>query len=113
MSWRRSESGQATVEFVALLPLLAVVGFCLWQAILAGQAAWLAGSAARAAARTSAVGGDVRSAAAAVLPASLRRGLRVERREAGTVQVRVRVPAVVGSGRVATVSSTAHFEVQR
>jgi len=113
MSWTRSESGQATVEFVALLPLVALVGFCLWQAMVAGQAAWLAGSSARAAARASAVGGDVRAAAASVLPGSLRRGLRVERRAGGTVRVRVGVPSVVGAGRIATFSSTAHVEVQR
>ena len=113
MSWTRSESGQATVEFVALLPLVAVVGFALWQAMVAGQAAWLAGSSARAAARASAVGGDVRAAAASVLPGSLRHGLRVERRSDGTVRVSVRVPSVVGPGRVATFSSTAHFEAQR
>ena len=113
MSLVRAQSGQATVEFVALLPLVAVVAFALWQAMVAGQAAWLAGSSARAAARASAVGGDPRAAAAAVLPGSLRHGLRVERRGDGTVRVRVRVPSVVGGGRVATFSSTAHFEVQR
>jgi peroxiredoxin len=43
------ERGQATVEFVALLPLLVLVGFAAWQAAVAGQAIWLAGSAARAA----------------------------------------------------------------
>ena len=45
------ESGQATVELVALLPLLAAVGLALWQAVVAGQAMWLAGAAARSAAR--------------------------------------------------------------
>ena len=113
MSLARAQSGQATVEFVALLPLVAVIGFALWQAMVAGEAAWLAGSSARAAARASAVGGDPRAAAAAVLPASLRHGLRVDRKAGGTIRVRIRVPSVVGSGHVATLSSTAHFEVQR
>ena len=113
MAWRRSESGQATVEFVALLPLLAVVGFGLWQAMVAGQAAWLAGSSARAAARASAVGADPRRAAEAILPTSLRHGLRVEARADGTVRVHVVVPAVIGTGRLGTFSSTAHFEAQR
>jgi hypothetical protein len=113
MSFVRAQSGQATVEFVALLPLVAVVGFALWQAMVAGQAAWLAGSSARAAARASAVGGDPRAAAAAVLPGSLRHGLRVERQAAGTVRVRIGVPSVVGGGRLATFSSSAHFEAQR
>jgi len=109
----RSESGQTTVEFVALLPLVALVGFALWQAVVAGQAAWLAGSSARAAARASAVGADPRAAAASVLPGSLRRGLKVDDRGGGTVRVRVGVPSVVGSGRLATFSSTAHFVPQR
>jgi hypothetical protein len=113
MSRSRSESGQASVELVALLPLVAVVGVALWQAVVAGQAAWLAGSSARAAARARAVGGDARAAAASSLPATLRRGLRVDQRSDGTVRVRIRVPSVVGAGRVATLSSTAHFEVQR
>ena len=109
----RSQSGQATVEFVALLPLLALVGFALWQAVVAGQAAWLTGSSARAAARASAVGGDPRAAAAALLPGSLRHGLRVDTPSGGTVRVRVRVPSVLGSARLATFTSTAHFAVQR
>jgi hypothetical protein len=110
---RRFESGQATVEFVALLPLLVLVGFALWQAVVAGQAAWLAGSSARAAARASAVGADARAAAVAVLPRSLRSGLRVSGSSDGTVRVQVGVPAVIGTGRLATFSSTAHFKVQR
>lgn len=113
MSLVRAQSGQATVEFIAALPLVAVVGFALWQAMVAGQAAWLAGSSAGAAARASAVGGDARAAAEGVLPGSLRPGLRVERKAGGTVRVRIRVPSVIGTGPLATLSSTAHFEVQR
>jgi Flp pilus assembly protein TadG len=113
MRFSRSQSGQATVEFVALLPLIALVGFVLWQAVVAGQAAWLAGSSARAAARASAIGGDAQAAAARILPASLRRGLRVDSPSGGTVRVRVRVPSVIGGGRVATFSSTAHFAEQQ
>jgi Flp pilus assembly protein TadG len=113
MSLSRSESGQTTVEFVALLPLLALVGFALWQAVVAGQAAWLAGSSARAAARASVVGADPRAAAESVLPGSLRGGLKVDSGGDGTVRVRVGVPSVVGSGRLATFTSTAHFVPQR
>jgi hypothetical protein len=43
----------------------------------------------------------------------LRRGLRVDTPSAGTVRVRIGVPAVIGSGRLATFTSTAHFAVQR
>jgi hypothetical protein len=107
------EAGQASVELVALLPLVAVVAFALWQAVVAGQAAWLAGSSARAAARASAVGADARAAAAAPLPGSLRRGLRVDTPSPGTVRVRVAVPSVVGAGSLGTFTSTAHFASQR
>src|SRR5687768_9421448 len=71
------EAGQATVELVALLPLLAVVLAGAWQAVLAGQAAWAAGAAARAAARAHGVGTDPTRAARTHLPGSLERGLRV------------------------------------
>jgi len=54
--WRR-EVGQASVETVALLPLVVLVGALLWQAVVAGQALWLSAAAARAAARAAAVGG--------------------------------------------------------
>jgi hypothetical protein len=113
MSFSRSESGQASVELVALLPLVAVIALALWQGVVTGQAAWLAGSSARAAARASAVGGDPRAAAASLLPDALRRGLRVDLTSGGTARVRVRVPLVVAGGRLATVASTAHFAVQR
>jgi hypothetical protein len=92
---------------------VAVVGFALWQAVVVGQAVWLAGSSARAAARARAVGGDARGAAAALLPGSLRRGLRVETPSPGTVRVRIQVPSVVGPARLATFTSTAHFTEQR
>ena len=113
MSLRRSESGQTTVEFVGVLPLVAIVAFALWQAMVAGQAVWLAGSSARAAARASAVGGDARAAAAELLPRSLRHDLRVDTPSGGTVRVRIGVPSVIGTGRLATFTSTAHFAEQR
>jgi tellurite resistance protein TehA-like permease len=68
MSRTRMEAGQASVELVAILPLVAVVAFGLWQA--GSQAA-------------------------------------------GTVRIRLAVPSVVGAGRLATFTSTAHFAPQR
>jgi hypothetical protein len=106
------ERGQATVELVALLPLLALLGMALWQAVVAGQAIWLAGSAARAAARATAVGADPAAAARRALPSALERGLRVEPRDTGAVRVAVAVPAVVGSRRLTTVTATAAFPPQ-
>src|SRR3954454_5294595 len=91
------ERGQATVELVALLPLLAVLAALLWQAVLAGQALWLAGTAARAAARAHAPDADPASAARRVLPASLRRDLHVRAGDDG-VAVRLGIPSVLGHG---------------
>ena len=104
--------GQASVETVALLPLLVLVGAVLWQGLLVGQAAWLAGAAARGAARAQAVGADPRAAARAALPRRLERGLDVRARERD-VRVRVRVPALVGGGAVLHVSARAHLQEQR
>lgn len=110
----RAEQGQATIELAALLPLMAVLAALLWQAVVAGQAVWLAGSAARAAARASAIGSDASAAARRVLPDRLERGLVVRPATAGGdgVQVAIAIPAIVGSGRLTTVSARARLQDQ-
>src|SRR5215211_3450019 len=85
------DAGQAAVETVAVLPLLAVVVAGLWQAALAGHAAWATAGAASAAARARAVGGDPRAVARARLPAALARGMRL-RADGSDVSLRVRIP---------------------
>jgi hypothetical protein len=109
---RHGERGQATVELVALLPVLALIGLLLWQAIVAGQAVWLAGAAARAAARAVAVGAEPLPAARRALPPSLERGLVVYEPASGGVRVAVRVPAVLGGGRLTTIRAGAGFPAQ-
>jgi hypothetical protein len=109
------QSGQATVELVALLPLVAVLAGILWQAALVGQAIWLSGSAARAAARASAIGADAPRAVRGVLPDRLERGLVVKERQGETrdgVRVAIRVPAIVGGGTLATISARARLRDQ-
>lgn len=109
------ESGQATVELVALVPLLVVCALGVWQLAVAGHAVWAADAAARAAARASAVHGDAgvtRRAALRVLPASLRRRARVSERD-GAVEVVVAIPSVVGDGSVTRWTTTARFARQR
>ena len=58
MHWRRragrDETGQAGVELVGVLPVVALLCALVWQLALAGHAAWAVSSAARAAARASA-----------------------------------------------------------
>jgi hypothetical protein len=106
------QAGQATVEFVALLPMLAIVLVGAWQAVLAGHAAWAATSAARAAARAHAVGADPGRAARSRLPASLERGLRVTTGSEGEVEVRVRIPSIPGLPSPGHASAGARFEPQ-
>jgi hypothetical protein len=107
------ERGQASVELVALLPLLGVLALGLWQVAIAGQAAWAGGAAARAAARATAVGEDPTRAAATLLPSHLRDGLRVRTTDGDAVEVRIAIPAVVGDGTLGSLTSHARFEPQR
>jgi hypothetical protein len=110
---RAAERGQAAVELVALLPLVGLVVALLWQALLAGETVWLSGQAARAAARAAALGADPAGAARAVLPARLERGLRVRREPDGAIALVLRVPAALGGGTLAAVTTRARFEAQR
>ena len=111
-SWRRTE-GQAAVELVALLPLAALLLAGAWGLVIAGHAAWAAGSAARAAARAAALGADAHAAARDQLPAGLEHGLRVRERESGTVEVRLRIPPVLGLRLLGHTTASAHFPPQR
>jgi hypothetical protein len=89
------ERGQASVDLLATLPLVLLVGAVAWQLALAGHTAWLAAHAARAGARADAVGRDAAAAARSTLPRSMERHLRVERLGSGGVRVSVRVPLMV------------------
>jgi len=108
----RGQEGQASVELVAVLPVLAVLVALAWQAALAGQAIWLSGASARAAARASAVGADARAAARSVLPPALGRLVRVRARDGGAVEVALGIPSVLGGVRLATVRAQARFAPQ-
>ena len=102
-----SEDGQATVELVAVLPVLGLVALLAWQAVVAGQTWWLAGAAAREGARASALGGDPVAAARRVLPAA-----RLSPDGADGVRVRAVVPAVLGGVRLGSVTVRARMEPQ-
>ena len=102
MRGKRSEAGQAAVELVAVLPLIALVGVLMWHALMAGQALWMASSAAGAASRAQAVGADPVRAARAALPGLLERDVRVTGGDDGTATV-----------RTAAIAATARMEPQR
>ncbi|HSS42165.1 MAG TPA: hypothetical protein VLK37_06375 [Solirubrobacterales bacterium] len=84
------EEGIASVELVAVVPLLLLALLVAAQIALAGQALWSASVAARAGARAALVGGDASAAARSALPPSMRDGAKVE--EDQGVSVRVVVP---------------------
>ena len=69
--------GQASVEFVAVVPAILLCALIAAQLGLAGQALWAAAVAARAGARTERVGGDGIVAAKRALPGSLRDDARI------------------------------------
>jgi len=93
------ERGQATIELVAMVPVVLLVGLIAWQLALAGHAAWLSAHAARVAARASLVGRDPKAAARSALPASMRRGLTLTRRREGGVRVSLQIPALLPGRR--------------
>ena len=93
------ERGQASVELVALLPLALLLVALAWQAAVAGQAVWLSGAAARAAARSS-------------LPPVLSHLVRIDTARDGAIDLSLGVPAIVGGGRLATVHTRARFAPQ-
>jgi|SRR5919197_6709154 hypothetical protein len=109
---RASDAGQATVELVAVLPLVAAVLAALWQLALVGYAEWAANVAARAAARADAVGADPVGAARAHLGRSLERGLRVRSLPGGAVRVAIRIPTLPGLPSIGHARATGHFEPQ-
>jgi hypothetical protein len=104
--------GQASVELVALLPLLAVVLALAYQAVLAGQSLWEVRVAARAAARAHSLGADATMAARRHLRAGLEPGLRVHAAGDGDVRVSIRVPTILPAVHLGRVSATSHFRPQ-
>src|SRR3954453_21395425 len=107
----RQETGQASVEMVATLPAVLLVGLLVWQLALAGHAAWATANAARVAARAAAGDRDAEQAARSALPKRLEHGLRVRELDDGAIDVRVRVPLLLDSlGSVATVHARASLE---
>jgi|SRR5215204_266817 len=107
-----TQRGQAAVELVAVLPVIAAVLAALWQLAVAGHSAWAAAGAAETAARAAALGHDPRAAARRRLPASLEGGMRVREDDEGGVKVTVRIPSTFGL-HVGSVSARARFAPQR
>ena len=105
-----SSPGQASVEFVAVLPALAVCLILAGQALAAGWALWSAGNAARAGARVERVASDAGAEAAArrALPSPLRDGAAIQADDG--VRVRVRVPALLPGIAMPSVSAASTLD---
>ena len=105
---RRGESAQASVEFIALLPLLAALLAIAAQTVVVGWALWSAGNAARAGARAQEVGSDARAAAVHALPGALRQGAVIK--DVDGVRVQVRVPALVPGVELPSVTAASRLD---
>lgn len=90
------ERGQASVELLAMLPLVIAIALAATQLLAVGYSSALAGNAAEAGALALAGGGDPRAAARGALPGWSRARARVSV-EGGEVKVRLRPPALLRS----------------
>jgi hypothetical protein len=89
---RPSAAGQATVETVAMVPAIVVVGLAALQLLAVGYASVLAGNAAEAGALALAAEADVRAAVKEALPGWSQARARIDV-EGGRVEVRLRPPS--------------------
>jgi hypothetical protein len=89
---RASARGQATIETIALVPVLLAVGLGLMQLLAVGYASVLAGGAAEAGALALAGGRDPRAAAREALPGWSEAHAQVGV-EGGRVEIRLRPPS--------------------
>lgn len=85
-------SGQASVELLAAVPALMLLGFVCFQLLAVGYASVLAGSAAEAGALAIAGGHDARAAIRYALPGWSARRMRVTV-AGGSVRVRLQPPS--------------------
>jgi hypothetical protein len=93
MRFRDRESGQASVELVAVLPALLLCALVAVQLAIVGYGLWSSAAAARAGARAAYVEGNANRAARSAVPAALRRGAEV--REGRHVAVALASPSLV------------------
>ncbi len=108
--------GQASVEFVALLPLIVLMTAVAVQALLFAFTYWNVSVAARVGARTAHVEGEYRQRALAALPGVLAGSARVGKSSAGaTARVRVsaRPPALFPAWLMPRVHASTGFGAGR
>lgn len=102
-----SERGQASVELVAGLPALLLIGAVVMQLLAVGYTAVLAGAAAEAGALAMAKGRAAESAARAAVPGWAAERMQV-RRAVGGVRVQVSPPQLLPwTGRLLRINASA------
>ncbi|MPY80344.1 MAG: AAA family ATPase [Actinophytocola sp.] len=96
---RKRQAGQATIEFVAVLPFIAILVIVLWESLLLGMAMMTASHAANEGTRAAAVGlgpEEVRERAREHMPGDWPERSRIEYREGDDqVHVRLRIPVLM------------------
>lgn len=95
--WQRprlsqSQSGQAAIELIGMLPAMVAVGLVLLQLLAVGYASVLAGSAAEAGALALAAGADAKAGVKEALPGWSEAGARIAV-SGGQVEVELRPPS--------------------
>jgi hypothetical protein len=103
----RAEQGQASVELVAVIPLIVVCTLVAGHLVAAGWALWSAANAARTGARAELVGRDGEAAARRALPASMRAGATIAGGE--RTRVSVEVPALLPDASLGRLSASARL----
>ncbi|MQY14824.1 hypothetical protein SRB5_50000 [Streptomyces sp. RB5] len=95
----RDDSGQITVEFMGMIPLIALVLVLVWQFVLVGYTYTLAGNAADMAARAAALGQDAGAAANEQLPDGWTASVAVSETDGvSTATVDLKVPVLFPGG---------------
>jgi hypothetical protein len=105
---RRICAGQASVELVAILPVLAVCVLIAAQAAAVGWALWTAGNAARAGARAEHVGADGEAVARRALPGRLREDAAVSSEDG--IRVKVVVPSLLPGVSLGSIAAASKLE---
>jgi hypothetical protein len=106
----RRQRGQATIETVALIPVMVAVGLGLLQLLAVGYASVVAGTAAEAGALALAAGADPRSGVEEALPGWSRARARIGV-DGGRVEVHLRPPSPLETlGEKLEVTGTATVE---
>jgi pilus assembly protein CpaE len=88
-----SESGQASLEFTGMFPLVLLLAVVVWQVALMGAALVMAGHAADEAARAASLGEDLSTTALEAVPEWVRSGMQVSD-DGSTVRVVTQMPVL-------------------